>query len=136
MADATKLPWIETIEISTEAVAQAATATLPVAIMPFTGKVNSVKVRNRAALTGADTDTRKLSLLNGGATGLGTTEVAALQFDSGTDRVALAATSLTNHATAANQNFVAGDLMVFKSAAVGDGLADGGGLLLIEIERT
>lgn len=117
------------------AVAQAVTTAVAVAVAPLAGTVSRVYYAPNAAITGANTHTRLVELINSGTDGLGATVVASLQFDLGVDAVALNETIVTLGAAA---DLVVGqnDVLVWKSTSVGNGLADPGGLLRIEIERS
>lgn len=128
-------PVTRTSTTQVAAVAQGSTATTPVARAPFAGVVSSVAAILSAALTGANTNTRKLSLINKKQDGSGSTVVATLQFNSGTNAVAFDETALTLSGTAANLNVAAGDVLALESAAVGTGIADPGGLVAITINR-
>lgn len=115
--------------------AAAATDTSPIARVEKAGKVSSVTFIPDAAITGADTDTRKVSLVNTGQDGSGTTEIAALQFDSGVDAAKDDEKTITLTATTADRVVAAGDVLAWKSAKVGTGMDDPGGLVRIKIDR-
>jgi hypothetical protein len=127
-------PRFETVSQVVPASATAAAADIILTIAPFAGALISAKYVPDTAITGANTDTRKVSVINRAA-GAGTTEMAALTFVSGTNGTAFAPSSLTLAATAADRNFTAGQVIAFRSAAVGNGLADPGGTIFIEIAR-
>lgn len=98
------------------------------------GDVVGVVYVAAADITGADTNNRKLSLINGGANGEGTTEVAAITFGSGTDATAGDETTVALHGTAGNHAVAAGDKLKWKSAKVGTGIADPGGTVFVAVE--
>ncbi len=103
---------------------------------PFAGSVSSVTYVPDTTITGANTDSRTLSILNKGQGGLGTTEVAALALVSGVNATAFDEKAITLDATAADLVVATGDILSFKSLHIGaTGLADPGGLVLIEITR-
>lgn len=102
---------------------------------PFAGTVSAVTYTPLSAVTGANTNTRKLELINRGQAGAGTTVIASIQFDSGVNAAAMDEKALTLSATAANLVVVAGDILEWKSSAVGTGLADPGGLFNVTFTR-
>lgn len=117
------------------AVAQAVDATNPVLRAPFDGTITAVLYAPAAAITGADTNTRKIELVNKGAAGAGTAIAASIQFDSGVNAAASDEKALTLSVTPANLAVVAGDMLARVSTHLATGLADPGGLFIIEFER-
>lgn len=128
-------PRQDTIRIVVPAAAQAATESTTLFSMPYTGVISSVTYVPDTAITGANTNTRKVSLVNKGTTGSGTTEMAALQFDSGVNGTAFDEKTITLSGTAANLNVASGDVVAWVSAAVSSGLADPGGTVFVTITR-
>jgi len=104
---------------------------------PFTGKVAEVTYTAIAAVTGAASPaSRTLSVINHGQAGVGTTVVASLALVSGVNLVAFDEKAITLSATAADLVVVAGDILEFRSAAVGGtGLVDPGGTVSVTFER-
>jgi hypothetical protein len=129
-------PLTEVIRHVIPASAQAANTDIILGIAPFAGTVTSVKYIPDTDITGANTNTRKVSVINRGSAGSGTTEMAALSFTSGINGTAFAAKTITLSGTAANLAFVAGDVLAFKSEAVASGLADPGGTVEVTISRS
>ena len=117
------------------AVTIAATEETALFSAPWNGTLQTVEYIADTAITGANSNTRRVSLVNKGQAGAGVTEMAALQFDAGVNAVAFDAKAITNSATPANLAFVAGDVLTWKSAAVGSGLADPGGTVVLRIGR-
>jgi hypothetical protein len=110
--------------------------TEPLGRVPFDGVVKSVTYLARADISGANTDTRTVSIINKGADGLGATSVASLAMTSGVDSVASKEKALTLSGTAANLNVTEGDVLAFLSAHSGStGLADPGGVVMVKIAR-
>ena len=103
---------------------------------PFAGTVTEVKYIAEAAVTGAATNNRTVSLVNKGQAGAGTTTVASLTFASGTNAVANDDTTVTLSGTAANLVVAEGDTLQWRSVANGTGLADPGGLIRITLSRS
>lgn len=102
---------------------------------PFAGKVDSVSVITPTAITGANTNTRKHSIINKGQSGAGTAEIAALQYNAGVSTVAFDEKALTLTATAADAEVAAGDVLVMVSTAPGTGIADPGGIVTVVYSR-
>lgn len=103
---------------------------------PFAGQVQSVSYAPSAAITGQNTNTRAIRLRNRGQSGAGTTVIAELQFDSGVNATAFDEKAITLSATPANLIVDEGDILEAFSDAVLTGLADPGGILIVEIART
>lgn len=101
---------------------------------PNGGTVTSVSYIPEAAITGANTDTRRLSLVNRGQAGAGTTEIAALAFTAGVNGVENDEKALTLNATYASRKVSKGDVLELVSDSQGTGLADPGGLVQVEIQ--
>jgi len=128
-------PLKRTLDVATPAVAQGATDSAVIGRAPFTGVVSAARFTPKAAIAGADTNTRRVSIVNRGQGGAGAAEVAARQFNAGVNGVAFDEGDLTLSATAANLNVAAGDVLEFRSAAVGTGIADPGGSITVELTR-
>ena len=122
------MAWKHTFTRTARAVARGSSGDEPIVICPCAGRVTEVSFVARAAITGADTNTRQLQVLNGA------TVVATKQFDSGVDAAANAETTITLSGTAANLIVAAGDILQWDSNAIGAGLADPGGLVQVTIE--
>lgn len=101
---------------------------------PVKGTIVRASYFASTTLTGAATNNRTLSVLNGGAAGTGTTSAASKNFASGTNATAQSDTVITLSGTAANLEVAAGDVLQFDSLAVGTGIADPGGLVEVDIE--
>lgn len=130
-----KAPLKRTLSILFAALATNVDGSLILGECPFAGDVTSVKFIPNAAITGQDTDTRRIALTNRGTAGLGTTEIAALQFNAGVNGVKWDAKALTLSATPANVEVLAGEVLTIDSTTPGTGLADPGGLYIVEITR-
>lgn len=112
----------------------AATATEKAMIFraPFRCKVRSVVIVWDAAITGQDTNTTHINLQNGGAAGAGTTELANIDYVSGTDAVALADTSL--YAPDTYLSLAAGERLVLQWEKVSTGLDIPAGTAIVTYE--
>lgn len=99
-------------------------------VCPQDGTISAVTYATVTAITGANTNTRSVSLVNLGAAGSGTTVIATLQFNSTVNTAAGVPKTVTLSATAASLNVVAGDVLQWQSTHVGTGIADPGGLVV------
>lgn len=136
MAASGQHPRIETFTIPVPAVATAGNdASTPVLIAPFDGSVFSVQYITPTAITGANTNTRKTEVVNKGAAGSGSTVAATLQYDSGVNTVAYVPKTIPLSGTAANRDFVAGDVLAWNSTHILTGIADPGGTLVLKVSR-
>ncbi len=97
--------------------------------------VTGVKYSPVAAITGANTNTRSHNVTDRGADGLGTTNVATLQYNSGVNAVADTPKTITLNVTPANLDVNAGDELTFESTHVGTGIADPGGQVEVTLSR-
>lgn len=102
-------------------------------VCPQAGTVSAVTYSPVSTITGANTNTRSVSLVNKGQSGAGTTVVATLQFNSGVNAPAADEKTITLSGTAANLVVAAGDVLEWQSTAVGTGIADPGGLVSVSI---
>lgn len=134
MADTTPLQRV--IEADVPAVSTAGNDDdTVIAQAPFDCTVTLVQYVAEAAITGANTNTRSVSLINKGQGGVGTTAVATLQFDSGVNATANDEKAVTLSATPANLVLAAGDTLLWRSLHIGTGQADPGGLARITVTR-
>jgi hypothetical protein len=102
---------------------------------PFDCTVTAVQYVPEAAITGANTNTRVVSLVNKGQAGSGTTTVATLQFDSGVNAAANDEKTITLSGTAANLDLSSGDTLQWRSVHVGTGITDPGGIIRVTVSR-
>jgi len=104
--------------------------------VPWAGTVTSVTYEPDTVLTGANTDSRTVVLVNKGQAGSGTTVVATKAFTSGVNAPADDITTITLSTVAGATTVAAGDVLAWQSTHVGStGLADPGGLVTVEITR-
>lgn len=130
-------PLVRVIEESVPAVTTAGNSDDTVlAQSPYAGTVTAVQYVPEAAITGAATNNRTVSLVNKGQAGSGTTVVATLTFASGTNATANNEVSLTLSSTAADLVVAEGDTLQWRSIANGTGLADPGGIARVTVSRT
>lgn len=124
------------LEATVPAVATGVDDTTMIGRAPFAGTVASVTFAPDADLTGANTNSRTLAVVNRGSAGSGTTSVASKAFTSGANATAGDETAITVSGTAGNLVVAEGDVLAWVSTHVGSGLADPGGLVTIAIQRT
>lgn len=128
-------PLQRVIEVDVPAAATAVSDDSVVAQAPFDCTVTSVQYIPEAAITGAATNNRTVTLVNKGQAGSGSTTVATLTFDSGINGTANDEKTITLSGTAANLVLASGDTLQWRSIANGTGLADPGGLARITVTR-
>jgi hypothetical protein len=97
------------------------------------GTVTAVTYAPVTAITGANTNTRSVSLVNKGQSGAGSTVIATIQYNSGVNAAAADENTVTLSGTPANLVVAAGDILQWQSTAVGTGIADPGGLVCLTI---
>lgn len=136
MSNEAQAPIVLRLVGSTPARAATVDGAEPIARVPFDATVVGVNFVARATLTGQDTETRALSLVNKGQGGAGTTAVASLAFPNAVVATAFDEKPLTNSATAADLNVSEGDVLALSSVHSGStGLADPGGIVIVTLAR-
>ncbi|MGW3491787.1 hypothetical protein [Streptomyces sp. NPDC001054] len=131
----TTAPFVQVIERNVPAVDTAADDDTILGQAPFAATVTKVEYVPEAAITGAATNNRSLSLVNKGQAGSGTTSVATLSLASGVNAAANDERAITLSGTAANLTLAAGDTLQWRSVHVGTGISDPGGVVRITIAR-
>lgn len=129
-------PFLRTLQAHVGALGATTDATENVGAAPFAGTVSEVSYTPDAAIAGANTNTRTLSLVNKGQDGTGTTVVATLALTSGVNIAASDEGQLTLSATPANRVVANDDILAFTSVHASSGLADPGGLVEVGVNRT
>lgn len=129
-------PLVQTLKSQADAVAAGSDATTELGEAQFAGTVSRVAYIPSAAITGADTNTRTLTVVNKGQSGSGTTVVATLALTNGVNAAASDAKALTLSVTAADLVVAAGDVLAFVSTHAASGLADPGGQVIVELTRS
>lgn len=107
-----------------------------VAVCEYNGTVTSVTYTPDGTITGAATNNRTVQLVNKGQSGAGSTVIATLNFANGTNATAGDEKTIPLSGTPANLVVAAGDVLEWQSNAVGTGIADPGGLVKVNIDRT
>jgi hypothetical protein len=116
--------------------ATATDGTAGVFVAPFAGVIESVEYIPDADITGANTNSRTVQLINKGQAGAGTTVAATLAFVSGVNATAFDAKNIPLSGTPANLTVASGDVLAWFSDSIGTGLADGGGLVKIVLAKS
>jgi hypothetical protein len=130
-------PLVRDISANAAAVAAGSDLTTIIGEAPFAGTVTAVTYAPNSTLTGANTDSRTLAVVNKGTDGNGTTSVASKAFTSGVNANDYDETAITLSGTAANLVVAEGDVLAFTSTHVGStGLADPGGRVAVTISRS
>jgi hypothetical protein len=130
-------PMVRKLQTTLAATAAAADLSQSVGEAPFAGTVTSVSYTPKADITGANTESRTLTLVNKGSDGNGTTVVATLAFTSGVNASDYDEKAFTLSLVAGATTVAAGDILAAVSTHVGStGLADPGGLVQVEITRS
>lgn len=99
---------------------------------PFKCRIRSVTVRFDAAITGADSNTTHVNVLNAGTAGSGSTELASVEYTSGTDAVKGAVVTL--YEPDDPLEVAAGTLIQIQHEKVGNGLLIPTGLVTVTYE--
>lgn len=97
--------------------------------------VTGVTYTPDTVLTGADTNSATLDVINKGAAGAGTASVASKAFTNGVNAPAFDETAITNSGTAANLDCNAGDVLAYRRTKVGTGLATPAGVVTVRLTR-
>lgn len=125
-------PSVEFYHLDVAAAGATADAVKDAGVAEISGAVLSVWYTPASAVTGANTDTRTLSLINKGSDGLGTTVVATLALTSGNDLVAHKANEVPLSSTTEDLDVQGGEVLEWTSTHSGStGLADPGGVVTI-----
>ena len=129
---------LQKLEAMVPALTILATADQVIGEVNQAGRVSSVSYTPEAAITGAASPaSRTFTLVNKGAAGVGTTNIATLAMVGGVDAVAFDEKAITLNATGANLVVAAGDILVWVSTPVGGtGLVDPGGMVEVEIKSS
>lgn len=102
---------------------------------PFDATVTRVSYTPEANMTGAASNNRFLRLRNRGQNGTLGNTIAERELLAGVNPVAFDEFDITLHATAANRDVSAGDILEWLSDAQGTGIADPGGRLVVDFTR-
>lgn len=103
--------------------------------VPFDATVTRVAYVPNALMTGVATNNRFLRCRNRGQTGALGNTIAERELVGGQNPAAFDEYDITLSATAANRDVAAGDIIEWFSDAQGTGIADPGGIVIIEMTR-
>lgn len=119
-------------------VAAAATGAEAVGIIeaPFAGTLTAAVVVPATALSGANTNSRTINVINRGQDGLGTTVMATKAYTSGVNLVAEDEASLTLSVVANATTVASGDVIEVQSLHIGTGLAGPQLIAKLTLSRT
>lgn len=129
-------PLVQQMRVQVDAVATGNDSVSLFGEAPFAGTVTRVAYAPAGTITGANTNSRTAQATNRGQTGSGTTAIATLAFVSGTNAAADDAKEFTLSGTPANLVVAQGDVLSFDSTHVGTGIADPGGVAILELTRS
>lgn len=129
-------PLVKTIQANVAAVAAGSDLETKIGEAPFAGSITRVAYLPASAITGANTESRTLQVFNRGTDGAGTAKAAELAMVSGVNAAADDDKAITVITAANADDVVDGAVIEWKSLHVGaTGLADPGGLVIVEITR-
>ena len=130
-------PLVNVVTLDVPAVGTAGNdATTVLGEAPFAGVITGVAYVPAAAITGAATNNRAVSLVNKGQAGSGTAVPATLAFGNAVNAVAFDEKTITLSATAADLVVAAGDVLAWTSVHVGTGITDPGGVVRVTVSRS
>lgn len=130
-------PLVRTLQATVPAVAAASDADQSIGEAPFAGTVTAASFTPEANITGANTETRTLTIVNTGSDGNGTTVVGTLALTSGVNPTDFNEQAFTLSVVANATTVAAGDILKYVSTHSGStGLADPGGLVQVDITRS
>lgn len=129
-------PLTRKLTADTGALTKGGTFAAPLGPAPFAGKVTSVTWIAGSTLTGANTNTIKLKLINKAQDGSGTTVVAEKSFTSGVNAPASDETAITLSGTAANLVVAEGDVLTLAAELVGEGIITPAGEIQVKVTRS
>lgn len=130
-------PFSQTIKATVPAVAAGSDADQSIGEVPFAGTVSAASFTPEANVTGDNTESRTLTIVNKGADGNGTTVTATLAFTTGVNATDFNEQAFTLSAVAGATTVAEGDILALVSTHVGStGLADPGGLIQVTVTRS
>lgn len=128
-------PLVRTLQATLPALGAGVAGDQTVGEAPFAGSVTAVTFTPEADITGDNTNTRTMTLVNKGADGSGTTVIATLAFTTGVNATDFNEQAFTLSAVADATDVAAGDILAVAETVAGTGLANPGGLVQVEITR-
>jgi hypothetical protein len=128
-------PNVKTLQSQVDPVVLGADSITEIGEAPFAGTVTKATYIAAALITGAATNNRTQTLTNRGPAGAGVAAVAVVAYGAASNAPAHAEKALVLSVTPANLVVAAGDVLTFDSTHIGTGIADPGGVVLVEITR-
>lgn len=132
----TMAPNVRTLEATLPALGTDVEGDQIVGEAPFAGTVTGVSFTPEAAMTGDNTNSRTMTLVNKGQAGTGTTVIATLAFTTGNNGVAFDEKAFTLSVVAGATTVAEGDILAVAEVTPGTGIANPGGRVQVTIERT
>jgi hypothetical protein len=129
-------PLVRTQQATLPALGAAVAGDQTVGEAPFAGTVTAVTFTPEAAITGDNTNTRTMTLVNKGQTGSGSTVIATLAFTTGVNGVAFDEKAFTLSAVANATTVAESDILVAVETVAGSGLANPGGRIEVTFSRS
>lgn len=129
-------PLIRRLQTTLPALGAAVAGDQTLGEAPFAATLTSASITPEAAITGDNTNTRTLTIVNKGAAGVGTTVMATLAFTTGNNGVAFDEKQFVLSVVANATSVAEGDIIAVVEAVAGSGLANPGGLVQIELTRS
>ena len=127
-------PHLDVVEKVVVAVVLGSDLVTPIHKCIEAGTVTKCEWIPTAAFVGADTNTRTISVINKGAAGAGTNQLANQLLNAASGTQAADVAFVIPAGTGPN-TVAAGDILVFSSVHNGTGLADPGGMVRLEITK-
>lgn len=132
-----KAPNVQTLKGNLPATAAGSDYDQSLGEAPFAGEVTAISYTPEANITGDNTESRTLTIVNKGSDGNGTTVVGTLAYTTGVNATDFNEDAFTLSAVADATDVAAGDILAAVSTHVGStGLADPGGLVQVSISRS
>lgn len=135
MSNSDAAPLTRYLEVDTAAVAAGSDASFIIGVVAEDETVSAVTYTPVSTITGANTNTRTIAVVNKGAAGSGTTSVASLALTSGNNITGFDEGALTLSVVAGALTVTAGDVLAFTSTHAASGLADPGGKVRVTLVR-
>jgi hypothetical protein len=129
-------PLERTLQATLPALGAAVAGDQVVGEAPFAGTVTSVSYTPEAAITGDNTNTRTMTLVNKGQSGSGSTVIATLAFTTGNNAAAFDEKQFVMSVVANATTVAAEDVLVAVETVAGTGLANPGGRVEVVLSRS
>lgn len=128
-------PLVRTLQATVPALAAGVAGDQTLGEAPFAATVTGASFTPEANVTGDNTNTRTLTIVNKGADGNGTTVAATLALATGVNLTDFNEQAFTLSVVEGATTIAAGDILAVVEAVAGSGLANPGGLVQVELTR-